>query len=35
MFLTKNITIILLSLGYNEIVAADENKQVLVYMVAA
>jgi hypothetical protein len=33
--LTKSITIILLSLRFSEILAADENRQVFVYLVAA
>jgi hypothetical protein len=35
MLLTKNIIIILLCLRFSEVLAADENKQVFAYLVAA
>jgi hypothetical protein len=34
MLLTENITILLLSLRFSEILAAEEKKQVFVYLVA-
>jgi hypothetical protein len=34
MLLTKNMAIILLFLRFNEVLAADENKQVFAYLVA-